>query len=102
ILKPGADKAIHAAIDDICLSMETDGRVHLPPVTHNRVQVPLPASAMKIYRTMKETLVADLDLLGGQVHTAANAAVLSGKLSQISAGFLYHDEDTTYDVLHRD
>jgi SNF2 family DNA or RNA helicase len=39
---------------------------------------------------MKDTLVASLDLIG-DVHTAANAAVLSGKLSQITAGFLYSD-----------
>ncbi|MHA4750742.1 hypothetical protein ACX0FG_15460, partial [Enterococcus faecium] len=39
-----------------------------------------------------------------EVHSAANAAVLSNKLSQVTAGFLYHDEADlrggTYQRLH--
>ena len=103
-LRPGADIAIHSLIDDICLSMETDGRIVLPPVTYNRVVVPLPEPARQLYRRMARDLVADLDMLGGEVHTAVNAAALSSKLSQISAGFMYVDDaqfrDMAYDRIH--
>lgn len=92
-LKPGAEEAIHRRIEDICLSMFSDDHLDLPAVTYNKVEVPLPGKAMKVYRQMKKDLVADIDLLG--TFTAANAAVLSNKLSQISAGFLYDDNDTS-------
>lgn len=88
----GSEAKIHRQLEPLCLSMSTDGRVDLPPVTYNDVSVPLPAPAKKIYRDMKEDLVADLDLIGGEIHSATNAAVLSGKLSQITAGFLYSDD----------
>lgn len=84
--------------------MSTDGRVEIPPVTYNPIRVPLPSNVMKTYRQMKDTLVADLSVIGGEEHTAANAAVLSSKLSQISAGFLYVDDadlrDGKFQPLH--
>lgn len=106
ILRPGADKNIHRLLEDICLSMETEGRIELPPVTYNHVLVPLPPAVRQVYKKMKDDLVADLSLIGGETHTAANAAVLSNRLSQISAGFLYSDDADihpgVYDVLHRE
>lgn len=105
-LRPGADKRIHALLDDLCLSMGTDGKVDLPPVTHNTIAVPLAPKVRQVYKRMKNDLVADLDLLGGEVHSAQNAAVLSSKLEQICAGFMYVDDadlrDGQYDVLHLD
>lgn len=105
-LRPGADKRIHALLDDLCLSMGTEGRIELPPVTHNIVHVPLAPKVRQVYKQMKNDLVSDVGLLGGEVHSAMNAAVLSSKLSQICAGFMYVDDadirDRAYDVLHKD
>lgn len=103
-LKPGADKAIHAKIEDICLSMTTDGRVTLPSVTHNEISVVLPPPAIRAYRDMKNDLVADLTMIGGEIHTAANAAILTAKLSQLTAGFMYSDDydlNGKYSTVHR-
>ena len=84
----------------------TEGRIELPPVTHNVVHVPLPPTARKLYKQMKDDLVADMSMLGGEVHSAMNAAVLSSKLSQICAGFMYVDDadirEGAYDVIHKD
>lgn len=103
LLRPGADARIHDMISDICLSMGTEGRINLPPVTYNTIRVNLPPAVMAVYKRMKRELVADLSLLGGEIHTAANAAVLTNKLSQISAGFLYPDEPGgTVSELHRE
>lgn len=106
VLRPGADRRIHEKIEDICLSMDTEGRVALPPVTYNTIRVALPAKVRKVYKAMKDDLVADLNDLGlaGEIHTAPNAAVLSSKLSQVAAGFMYVDDadlrENAYDVLH--
>ena len=105
-LRPGADKRIHKLLDDLCLSMGTEGKVDLPPVTYNTIHVPLPPKVRQIYKAMKNDLVADVSLLGGEVHSAVNAAVLTSKLAQICAGFMYVDDadirDRAYDVLHKE
>lgn len=91
-LKPGAESAIYAKIDDACLSMKAEDYLELPPVTHNEVIVPMPAHAKQAYRDMSNDLLSDMRDVGLEVHTAGNAAILSSKLSQISAGFLYSDD----------
>ena len=99
LLKPLADQAIHRKIDDICLSIVDE--IELPPITYNRIQVSIPASVRSAYREFQRELLVNLEMLGGDVHTAANAAVLTGKLSQLTAGFLYSDEGThQHDWLH--
>jgi hypothetical protein len=56
---------------------------------------------MKHYREFKKELVLNLELLGGEIYSAANAAVLTNKLSQVTAGFLYGDEGSgTVTPLH--
>lgn len=89
-LKPGADKAIHRKLSDLCLSMSAIGRVNLPPLTVNQVSVPLPPTAERVYQGLKGELVTDL---GDDTITAASAAVAMGKLAQITAGFLYRNEE---------
>lgn len=87
-----AEEKIYNQINDIVLSMKTEGRLNLPEFTIVREKVTLPRHAKKIYDDLLVDLVANLDLIGGEIHTAANAAVLSSKLSQVTAGFLYHDD----------
>lgn len=105
-IRPGADSRINDLIEDICLSMKTEGRVKLPPVTHNVVHVPLSPTSRRIYKELKNNFIVGLELLGGEVHTAATAGVLSQRLAQITAGFMYMDDadlrDHAYDVIHRD
>ena len=107
-IRPGAQERINTLLEDLCLSMETDGKVKLPPVTYNKVLVPLLPKVRQVYKAMKKELVADLAELGlvGEVHSAPNAAVVSSKLSQIVAGFMYVDDadlrDGAYDVLHKE
>lgn len=104
-LRPGAEQRIYELIEDICLSMAADGRIELPPVTYNTISVEMPLTVRKAYRDMKNTLVADLGLLG-EIHSAANAAVMTDKLSQITAGFMYVDDadirGRKYDILHKE
>jgi SNF2 family DNA or RNA helicase len=57
----------------------------------------MPVKAQRVYDTMEQDFVVDLSVLGGPsvVHTAANAAALTNRLRQISAGFIYYDQDTS-------
>jgi len=97
-IREGAEEKIHALVEDICLAMSTDGRVELPEFTVNRYPVHLPRASLAAYREMESELVVNLvEIFGGKVHSAANAAALTSKLSQIAAGFMYEDpvyEDT--------
>lgn len=90
--KPGAEARISNLISDICLSMSAEDYLELPPIIYNRVEVDLPRAARAVYKRMETSFVSDLRLIGEDaIHSAANAAVLTGKLSQVSAGFLYSD-----------
>jgi SNF2 family DNA or RNA helicase len=89
ILRDESEANINAKIEDICLSMEISDE-HLPD--YNVIEVDLPAAARKHYTEFKRELTLNLSLLGGEVYTAANAAVLTNKLTQLASGFLYGDE----------
>jgi hypothetical protein len=90
--------SINALLEDLCLSMKARDYLHDLPGQHfNEVRVHMPPKAQRAYATLEQDLVVDLELLGGPgaVHTAGTAAILSNKLRQVSAGFLYFDQDTS-------
>lgn len=87
-IRPMAEENIKGLIEDICLSMDVD--LDLPPIIHNTVTIELPPEARRIYRDLAKDLVASIDILGKV--GAANHAVLSSKLSQVAAGFIFDDD----------
>jgi len=91
---PFAKEVIYNLIDDICLSMQTEGRIPLPPLTENVIQIVLPDKVKEAYREIAKELLVDItDVFdGGEIHTAANKGILSSKLSQIAAGFIFGDD----------
>jgi SNF2 family DNA or RNA helicase len=100
-LRPEAEENIHGLLDDICLYMSSQDELDMPPVTLNVVQVALPASALRRYMELKETMVLDLELIGEEIYSAANAAILSNKLRQVTSGFIFSDaQDGSYTILH--
>lgn len=90
--KPGAEKEIYAAISHLVMSVENIS-LKLPDVTVNDVYVHLDSDEMEAYKEFKKESVLELvDSDGGQVSiTAANAAVLSTKLTQFASGTIYTD-----------
>lgn len=97
--RPEAEERIRELLEDVCLYMSSADELDLPPVTYNVISVPLPPAARTHYETLRADLVLDLELLG--TYSAANAAVLTNKLAQVSAGFLYgDDQDGTYLPVH--
>ena len=100
-IRPGAEQEIRGRIEDLCLYMAAEDYLELPPLQLNEVMVQLPPAARKHYATMKADLVLDLELLGLEIYSASQAAVLSGKLAQIAAGFIFSDaQDGTHTWLH--
>lgn len=87
-LLPGAENAIYQRIGDITISMKACGRLKMPELISNCYEVEMDPMEREAYDEMKKDLV--LSLPEGEV-TAANAAVLSGKLLQLSGGAIYDD-----------
>jgi SNF2 family DNA or RNA helicase len=79
-LKQGAEKLIYQAVEDVMLSVETG--VELPERIDNVVDA---VFDMKRYLEMEQTFVS------GAV-SAANTAVLAGKLRQMANGAVYDDQ----------
>ncbi len=92
--KQGGEKEIVRLFKPYTHSME-DYRHTLPPLVPMQIATPLPPDAEKLYADMRKHM-GDDDL----GVTAANMAVLVGKLQQIASGFLYRDgeEDDTVQV----
>lgn len=99
--REGAEDAIKRKIEDICLYMEATDYLPLDKPTYNAIEVELPTNVRRMYKELATDLVLDLELIGGEVFSAANAAVLTSKLSQITSGFIFSDaQDGTYTELH--
>ncbi len=87
-LLPGADKAIYAKISDISISMKTTDYLQMPELISVSVPVYLDEWEMEQYSKMEKDMV--LPYMGDDI-TAANAAVLCGKLVQLASGCIYTD-----------
>ena len=93
---PGAEDEIYRRIGDITISMKTTDYLDMPELVTSEYSVTLDEEERKKYDAMKQDLL--LQLPEGEV-TAANAAALSGKLSQLSGGAVYAD-DGSVTVIH--
>ena len=93
---PGAEEEIYRKIGDITISMKSTDFLDMPSLVTSEYAVTLDDEERKVYDSMKKDLI--LQLPGGEV-TAANAASLSGKLSQMANGAVYLD-DGVYTAIH--
>ena len=86
--RPGAEDAIYRQISDITISMKSTDHIKMPDLVSTEYKVYLSPDEQEVYDDMKKQFV--LDLPAGEI-SAANAAVLSGKLSQMANGAIYDD-----------
>ena len=100
---PGAEEAIYHQIADITVSMKATDYLEMPELVSVVKEVRLSEKEKERYDELKKSLV--LELPGGEV-TAANAASLTLKLSQMANGAIYTDgkdvaaiHDRTLDAL---
>ena len=87
--RPGAEKQIYSKIADISISMKTTDYLQMPELISVSVPVYLDAWEMERYSKMEKDMV--LPYMGEDI-TAANAAVLCGKLVQLASGCIYTDD----------
>jgi SNF2 family DNA or RNA helicase len=90
-LLPGAENEIYRKISDISISMKSTDHLPMPELISSQYEVQLSDAERKRYEELKKDLV--LQLPDGDV-TAANAATLTMKLSQMANGAIYSDDGT--------
>lgn len=94
----GAEQEIYRLISDITISMKSTDHLQMPELVNSRYMVYLSEEEMQRYVSLKQDLI--LQLSDGEV-TAANAAALSGKLSQMANGAVYTDTGETMAIHDR-
>jgi SNF2 family DNA or RNA helicase len=85
---PYAEDAIYRKISDITISMKSTDHLKMPELVSTEYEVQLSESERERYEDLKQEFI--LHLPDGEV-TAANAASLTGKLSQLANGAIYAD-----------
>lgn len=99
-LKPFAEEEIHKNISDIVISINAGDFIELPELVYNDVDVYLDKKERKLYEDMIRYEIL-LFRETNQVVTAANAAVLAGKLNQLASGTLYDEDGKVVNVHDR-
>lgn len=85
---PGSEDSIYEKISDITVSMKATDHLKMPELISAEYPVVMTANEKSKYDEMKKSLVLSL---GDEEVTAANAAALSNKLSQMANGAVYGD-----------
>jgi len=93
-LNDDAEDKIYDRISDICISMKALEYLKMPEIIFNKIEVALSEKEMSLYRKLERDLLLPLEESDVD---AANAAVLSNKLLQMSGGAVY---DEYGDVQH--
>ena len=86
---PYAEDAIYRKISDITISMKSTDHLQMPELITSQYEVQLSEEEEHRYEELKADFI--LELPEGEI-TSANAASLTGKLSQLANGAIYDDE----------
>lgn len=95
---PGAEEQIYDKISDITISMKAADLLAMPQRIESEYPVYLSEEEREKYDALKQGMVLQLP---GEEITAANAASLSGKLSQLANGAIYTEEKNIITVHDR-
>lgn len=95
---PYAEDAIYEKISDITISMRAVDHLNMPELIMSEYCVEMSAEEKEKYMELKKELI--LELPDSEV-TAANAASLSNKLSQMANGAIYDDEKNIISIHDR-
>ena len=95
---PNAEQQIYDKISDITISMKATDHLKMPELVTTEYMVRLSEKEKEKYDRLKKELVLSTE--DNEV-TAANAASLSNKLSQMANGAVYSDDESVIDIHDR-
>ena len=95
---PNAEQQIYEKISDITISMKSTDHLKMPELISTQYEVELSEEEKKKYEELKKDLI--LQVPDGEI-TAANAASLTGKLSQMANGAVYSDDESILEIHQR-
>lgn len=96
-----AQEEIQGLIADVCLSLDAKDYFDLKEPIRNRIEVQLPAKAMRQYRDMEKKMFLELEgNLGPTAIEALNAASKTQKCLQLANGAIYTDEAKHWQEVH--
>ena len=95
---PDAEQRIYDKISDITISMKAADHLKMPELVSTEYVVQLSDKEREKYERLKKDLVLSED---NEEVTAANAASLSNKLSQMANGAVYSDDESVIEIHDR-
>ena len=95
---PDAEQQIYDKISDITISMKADDHLKMPELISTEYTVQLSEKEKEKYDRLKKDLILSTE--DNEV-TAANAASLSNKLSQMANGAVYSDDESIIEIHDR-
>ena len=95
---PDAEERIYEKISDVTVSMKAIDHLHMPELLSNEYPVQLSDMEQETYKQFKSELI--LEMQDTEI-TAANAASLSNKLSQLANGAVYDDTGAVIPIHNR-
>jgi SNF2 family DNA or RNA helicase len=91
----GSEEKIYKKIEDMTLAMRSSDYLDIADTVVEDHDVALPAACIDIYRQLEKEFLA---LVGREEVVARNAAVLVGKLLQVSGGAVYSESGKTQEM----
>ena len=95
---PNAERQIYDKISDITISMKAADHLKMPELISSEYMVQLSEKEKEKYDRLKKDLIFSTE--DNEV-TAANAASLSNKLSQMANGAVYSDDESVIEIHDR-
>ena len=95
---PDAEQRIYDKISDITISMKAADHLKMPELVSTEYVVQLSDKEREKYERLKKDLVLSED---NEEVTAANAASLSNKLSQMANGAVYSEDESVIEIHDR-
>ena len=99
-IRPGCAEKIHQLLSDKVISMDADDYLEVPERIDLGSPVELPPGAMKKYKELEKTLLAELDT--GEEVEAITAAALANKMLQFANGAAYYDDKKNWGEVHKE
>lgn len=85
---PFAYEQIHAALRDICITIDPKDYFDLKEPLYRRMEVDLPPKARALYKDMEDDAYMEIEELGVEINAVNSAAVMT-KLLQLASGAVY-------------